>query len=89
MPESKTRRHKARVQEMNAFRKTCSDLGNTLEVLRNQLQELNREIRADKAGKKEFEDQLALLKRQRDLLNTRFESNQKWAKEFGKKGSST
>lgn len=69
---------------MDAFKKTSSDLGNTLEVLRNQLQELKREVRADRAGKKEFEDQLDLLKRQRELINKRYLNNKKWAAEFGR-----
>ncbi len=66
------------------FHKTSSDLGNTLEVLRGQLRDLHREIRADRAGKKEFEDQMNLLKRARERLEKNYEINAAWAKEFDK-----
>ena len=64
------------------FHKTSSELGNTLEVLRGQMSALKREIRADRAGKKEFEDQISLLKRKRELLEKNYNANAAWAKGF-------
>ena len=43
------------------FNKTSSELGNTLVVLQGKLKDLEREIRNDQRGVKEFEDHLDLL----------------------------
>lgn len=73
---------KAFSRNSEQFRKTSSNLGTTLEVLRGQLHELRREIRADRAGKKEFEDHINLLKRSRERLQKNLDSNAEWAKAF-------
>lgn len=69
-------------QHKRQFKKTSSELGNTLDVCRNQLKALKREIRADEEGKKEFEEQLGFLRRQREELVRRVQVNSAWAKEF-------
>ena len=51
-------------------------------MLRGQLKELKRDIRADQIGKKEFEDHLYLLEKQKELLMRRLSANEKWAAEF-------
>jgi DNA-binding transcriptional MerR regulator len=66
----------------SAFKKTSSALGNTLEVCRKQIKDLRREIRADELGKKEFEEHMGLLKRQRHELERRTRNNMTFAKEF-------
>lgn len=77
-------RRAAKQRSSDAFHKTASDLGNTIEVLRGQLKELQREIRADRVGKKEFEDQIDMLKRRREQIEKNLSTNAAWAKEFDK-----
>ena len=69
-------------KDTERFDKTSSDLGNTLVVLRGQLHELETEIRADASGSKEFEDQLDLLRREKEFLTKRHSANEVWAAEF-------
>jgi len=69
---------------MLTFNKTSSDLGNTLVVLRNKLKDLKRDMRADRIGKKEFEDQLGLLQRQKSQIQRNRMANVAWAEDFDK-----
>ncbi|GBG34504.1 Hypothetical Protein FCC1311_107282 [Hondaea fermentalgiana] len=75
-------RRASKQRSSEAFHKTASDLGNTVEVLRGQLKELQREIRADRVGKKEFEDEIAMLMRRREKIEKNLADNAAWAREF-------
>ena len=73
---------KGRKKESEVFNKTSSAIANVLDNLKNQLKALEREIRADKAGKKEFEERLALLNRQKEQVTKRLKANEEWARSF-------
>lgn len=79
-----TKHHQTQVSTVCYHNMYLMRVGNTLELLRAQLHEIQKEIRADSLGKKEFEDQLDLLKRQKSVLQKRYVENKKWADEFGK-----
>ena len=62
--------------------KNSSAIGTVLAVIKTQMDQLDKQIREDEKGKKEYSDQLGRLNKRKIDRLTRFNKNQKWAKEF-------
>lgn len=68
-------------QVLNA---NASAIGTMLEVLSKKLDALERDIRSDEEGKKEYEDQILRLNIRKDDLCKRLKRNKEWAAKFDK-----
>ena len=66
------------------FNRVASEIAGGLENLKLELTALGREIKADRIGKKEFEDHLLQLNKKKTLLEARVAKNEAWAAEFDK-----
>ena len=63
---------------------TTSSIGTILEVLHAKLEALNKDIKSDAEGKKEYEDQLKRLQLQKDDCEKRLVKNKAFAAKFDK-----
>ena len=68
----------------NKLNSNASSIGNILDVLRVKLDELEKDIRSDLKGKKEYEDQLHRLQVRKDDCLKRMEKNKAFAAKFDK-----
>jgi len=81
----KVRRMKAGSKEaqykMNA---NASSIGTILDVLKTKLDILERDIKSDEEGKKDYENQLFKLQRRKEECSRRIKENEAWAAQFDK-----
>lgn len=61
---------------------TSSGIGGVLDNLKSKLAVLNFEIRADEKGKKDYDDQLNALRREKAAIQKRLSANEQWASNF-------
>ena len=78
-PELKKVVHRHEVTAMN---RTTGGIGGVLDTLTQRMTTLDSDIKADGAGKKEYDDQLDHLRRRKDELKARVAANEEWAKAF-------
>jgi len=64
--------------------KNASSIGTILDVLKTKLDLLEKDIRSDEKGKKEYEDQLHRLRSKREHVMKRMKGNEEWAAQFDK-----
>ena len=62
--------------------RTTGGIGGVLDTLTQRLALLDAEIKADEAGKKEYDDQLTRLRTRQADLEKRIAANQEWARAF-------
>jgi hypothetical protein len=62
--------------------KNSSAIGTVLAVIKTQMDKLDKEIKDDQKGKKEYGDQLGRLAKRRTDHMARLRKNEVWAKEF-------
>ncbi|CAM9195206.1 unnamed protein product [Choristocarpus tenellus] len=62
--------------------RAASGIKGVLETLENQLKVLEAEIKADEAGKMEFERELAKLEQRKQEIEARMVTNTQWATSF-------
>ncbi|KAJ1449054.1 hypothetical protein M885DRAFT_489807 [Pelagophyceae sp. CCMP2097] len=61
---------------------TASGIVGVVETLRTKLDVLDKEIKADEAGKAEYQKQIKRLQIQREEIKKRLDSNQQWAASY-------
>eukprot|EP00938_MAST-03A_sp_MAST-3A-sp1_P004912 g4912.t1 len=71
-------------QASSKMNSTASSIGTILEVLHAKLEALNKDIKSDAEGKKEYEDQLKRLQLQKDDCEKRLVKNKAFAAKFDK-----
>mmetsp|Transcript_35283 Transcript_35283/g.111508 ORF Transcript_35283/g.111508 Transcript_35283/m.111508 type:complete len:146 (+) Transcript_35283:214-651(+) len=64
------------------FRNQASAVGGSIDNMRKELQALDTDIKADKAGKAEYQEQINRLKRRKAVLEARVQANKDWAESF-------
>jgi septal ring factor EnvC (AmiA/AmiB activator) len=69
-------------KETNGMNMASSGIGGMLDNLKGRLGRLEKEIKADEAGKSEFDNELAKLANRRAEVERRLHQNENWAKNF-------
>ena len=72
-------------KDTERFDKTASEVGGALGNLESQITQLKMEIKADEQGVFDFDSRLGFLYKEMEMLQSRVEQNEIWAKKFDDK----
>ena len=78
---SPSRRFNAK-RDGQLMNKNASEIGGLLDTVRSQLEDLAKEVKTDEEGLKDFERQLGLLRKERELVERRYAGNKQWIDKF-------